>query len=428
MSSILTNNGAMVALQTLKTINMDMEDLQSKISTGKKVANASDNSAVWAIAKTMESDVGGFMAVSESLSLGGSKVAVAQNAAESITDLLKDMKEKIISAQDATGDDQTKIQADIDALKDQVEAVVGAAQFNGTNLVNGTGGTSILSSLNRDASGNVTAESITVDGQDLSTGGYAGKSTFVDADTVIGTSVISTTTLATSGAVAGDSFSATLNAGDTTGFNFALDNSTTFAAGDKISITIGDQTVNHVVTAANLDATKPEDVIAASLKTAIDDLGITGLKVDFTSTATGGELTILSEAENLAATPPVLGTQESLSISGQFTNAGSGGLGLLDGIDVTSDPVGALSSIESLISTAIDAASSFGSAAGRIEKQSSFVSNLSDALTSGVGSLVDADMEKASARLKALQTQQQLGAQALSIANSAPQSLLSLFR
>ncbi|WP_282095723.1 flagellin [Epibacterium ulvae] len=418
MSSILTNNGAMVALQTLKTINMDMEDLQSKISTGKKVANASDNSAVWAIAKTMESDVGGFMAVSESLSLGGSKVAVAQNAAESITDLLKDMKEKIISAQDATGDDQAKIQADIDALKDQVNAVVGAAQFNGTNLVNGSGGTDILSSLNRDSSGNVTSASITVDGQDLSTGGYTAKAAFAAA---------------TDGeSAAFDTFSATLDAADATGITVAIDDPT-YEAGDSISITIGDQTITHTVSQAEVDATSTQGLIAVGLKDKIDSLGIVGLEVEYNVAALGDEGEIVIRSKVAAPAVPgvsdeVFATEQDLVISGQFTNAGSGGLGAMEGIDVTSDPAGALTAIEGLISTAIDAASAFGSAAGRIEKQSNFVSNLSDALTSGVGSLVDADMEKASARLKALQTQQQLGAQALSIANSAPQSLLTLFR
>ena len=51
-----------------------------------------------------------------------------------------------------------------------------------------------------------------------------------------------------------------------------------------------------------------------------------------------------------------------------------------------------------------------------------------DAMKSGIGSLVDADMEEASARLQALQVQQQLGVQSLSIANQSPQTILSLFR
>jgi flagellin len=81
-----------------------------------------------------------------------------------------------------------------------------------------------------------------------------------------------------------------------------------------------------------------------------------------------------------------------------------------------------------MIATAIDSAAAFGSAQGRIETQSDFIGKLTDALKSGIGSMVDADMEEASARLQALQVQQQLGVQSLSIANQAPQSILSLFR
>jgi len=74
------------------------------------------------------------------------------------------------------------------------------------------------------------------------------------------------------------------------------------------------------------------------------------------------------------------------------------------------------------------AAAALGSKASRIQTQTSFNSKLIDALDRGVGALVDADMNKESARLSALQVQQQLGVQALSIANSSNQSILSLFR
>ena len=81
-----------------------------------------------------------------------------------------------------------------------------------------------------------------------------------------------------------------------------------------------------------------------------------------------------------------------------------------------------------MLQTAVDASAALGSSQKRIETQSDFVGKLADALTTGIGSMVDADMEETSARLQALQTQQQLGIQALSIANQAPQSILSLFR
>ena len=107
-----------------------------------------------------------------------------------------------------------------------------------------------------------------------------------------------------------------------------------------------------------------------------------------------------------------------------------GGLEKLNDIDVTSDTGAdsALVAIEFMIQNSIDSAASFGSAQGRIETQANFISGLTDSLKSGIGTLVDANMEEASARLQALQVQQQLGVQALSIANQAPQSLLSLFR
>ena len=107
-----------------------------------------------------------------------------------------------------------------------------------------------------------------------------------------------------------------------------------------------------------------------------------------------------------------------------------GGLAALTDFDVSTSngAKAALAGIESLLQTSIDAAASFGSAAKRIETQSNFIGKLMDSMKSGIGTLVDANMEEASARLQALQVQQQLGVQSLSIANQAPQSILSLFR
>jgi flagellin len=146
-------------------------------------------------------------------------------------------------------------------------------------------------------------------------------------------------------------------------------------------------------------------------------LGIAGLTVDYDS-GTPGTLDFTNAGGN------------DLTVSGQFANAGSGGLGALSSIDVSTaaGATAALGTIETLIDTAIDASAAFGSSQGRIETQKEFISNLADSFKSGIGSLVDADMEETSARLQALQVQQQLATQSLSIANQAPQSILSLFR
>jgi flagellin len=129
-------------------------------------------------------------------------------------------------------------------------------------------------------------------------------------------------------------------------------------------------------------------------------------------------------------TDTTAGATMALADNGENGGTASGGMFGLDNLDVTTTAGAnaALGNIETLIGNAIDASASFGSAQGRIETQNEFIGKLTDSLKAGIGSLVDADMEAASARLQALQVQQQLGTQALSIANQAPQNILSLFR
>ncbi len=88
----------------------------------------------------------------------------------------------------------------------------------------------------------------------------------------------------------------------------------------------------------------------------------------------------------------------------------------------------ALNTVETALASLATGAATLGAAQSQIDSQKSFLSGLQDSIEKGVGTLVDADMNKESARLSALQVQQQLGVQALSIANSSNQSILSLFR
>ncbi|HTI66446.1 MAG TPA: flagellin [Caulobacteraceae bacterium] len=87
-----------------------------------------------------------------------------------------------------------------------------------------------------------------------------------------------------------------------------------------------------------------------------------------------------------------------------------------------------LAQLDTSITKTNSALANIGAQANQISSHNKFVSKLSDALTVGIGNLVDADMAAESARLQALQVQQQLGAQALSIANQAPQVILQLFK
>lgn len=430
MSSILTNNSAMVALQTLKSVNNNLSDTQSMISTGKSVASAKDNSAVWAISKVMESDVKGFKSISESLSLGQSTVAVARNGAEKITDLLNDIKGKIISANEENFDGE-KLQADLQSLRDQVTSITGAAQFNGLNLLSNseTGGTAIadivsnvgsgeinvLSSLDRSSDGSVTSSTITAQKADLGTQDLVlgtgsdidGGAITVSAGTVTaggGTSTI---------AIVGDA-GATVER-----------NGNDVLAGDSYSLDIdvdGGATTFTVSYVAR-DGDTLTDIakgLTASASYGFDSRGLGDEADGIEITRSGSSLTFTNNS------------QVDVDITEAVTTGGTagGGLELLGDLDVSTldGAKASLGAFESLIQTSIDAAATFGSSEGRIDIQNEFVSSLSDSLKSGIGALVDANMEEASARLQALQVQQQLAVQSLSIANQAPQSILSLFR
>ncbi|HHS89088.1 MAG TPA: flagellin [Rhodobacteraceae bacterium] len=488
MSSILTNKSAMVALQTLKMINSSLSKTQAEISTGKKIASAKDNSSIWAISKVMESDVKGFKGIAESLSLGESTVAVARQASETITGLLTDIKSKIVAAQEENVD-RAKIQTDISALRDQITSVVNAAQFNGLNLLKGTADVNILSSLDRAPDGSVSASNITISRQDMSTtAGVLGTGTDLSANAVLSATAATnagntaTVTIATDGDMSDNTLSlsiggATLNysAGDLSGdqdaaastisgainalgivgvtasvsanvitltstrafedVSLAATGATasassiaeraetlTFSAsanvaeGDGYQITVGSNTFTFV-------AGKGEtfEDVAKGLKAAVDGGTIAGLS---TQVAQNASNQWVLKIDNDSA------TSQSLARAGAAGGTASGGLFGLDTINVTTNAGAnaALSNIENLINNSIDAAANFGSAQGRIEIQSEFIGKLTDSLRAGIGTMIDADMEEASARLQALQVQQQLGIQSLSIANQSPQSILSLFR
>ena len=96
----------------------------------------------------------------------------------------------------------------------------------------------------------------------------------------------------------------------------------------------------------------------------------------------------------------------------------------------TSDDVlgGMLKAVDSMLNQVTDAATTLGAVQTRLTTQNTFVKNLHDTISQGVGRLVDADMNEESTRLKALQTQQQLGIQSLTIANSNAQTIMQLFR
>ena len=421
MTSILTNTSAMNALQTLKSTNMNLNKTQQEIASGKSIASARDNAAVWAISKVMDSDVKGFEQISNSLALGQSTIAVARNAAESVTDLLTDIKGLVVSAQEQNVD-RVKIQEDITRLTEQVESIVSSAQFNGLNLVNGTASSpvSILSSLNRAADGTVTSANIEIALDDADLSMNAGTALNASALPTAETAIEAGGTAATIAATDFDFYTANFAAAtgtvalDSADFTSGTEGDTGLLAGDRVEMTFGSRAVAYTVREGDTGA-----AILAGLTNALQNSGV---DEDVSVVFDGATLTVTN---NL----PADGNANDIAVSFEATR-GAGGLSALSSMTVTDNTSAdqALIDVENMIQYAISAAAGLGSAEKRIDIQADFVSKLTDSFKAGISTLVDADMEEASARLQALQVQQQLGVQALSIANQSPQALLSLFR
>ena len=307
MSSIKTNNAAMAALQTLRSVNSDLQKTQGAVSSGYRISKAADNAAYWSIATTMRSDHSAMSAISDALGLGAAKVDTAYTAMDNAIDVVSSIKAKLVAASE-DGVDKKKIQEEISQLQDQLLSVAQSASFYGQNWMAASGGgtASVVSSFVRDASGGVSVKQTTY----VFSTGSAGNVLF---GIVGGTTTVDTTS------------------------------------------------------------------------------GILGSSYTFNGTTA---------------------SVYSLNIA----NMTSG------------DIAGALSMVESALSVMTNAGSQLGSLSNRIDLQTSFTSALSDSIESGIGKLVDADMEAESSKLSALQTQQQLAVQSLSIANSSSQNILSLFR
>ncbi|MCE9524248.1 MAG: flagellin [Alphaproteobacteria bacterium] len=274
MISVNTNYGAMIALQNLNQTNKDLAGVQNHINTGLKIAGPKDNGAIWAIAQNMRMDVQALGAVTQSLNRAMSVADTAVAAGTTISDLLKEMKEKALAAKDPSIDANARAayDADFTALRDQITKTIQNSGFDGSNLLDGS--------------------------------------------------------------------------------------------------------VTDIHALANADGN-------SYITVATRNLSLGGAIVSLTATAT------ISTAVNASTM---------------------------------------ISTIEASLNALNLALSQLGTDAKKVDLHKTFIAKLSDELEHGIGNLVDADLAKESAKLQSLQTKQQLGIQALSIANAAPQAILSLFR
>jgi flagellin len=396
VNSILTNSSALSALQSLDMTEQNLSITQNQVSTGLAIASASQNAAYWSIGQQLNSDSGIVTAANSALSQSQAIFDTATSAINSVITTINSIQTAITEATNP-GADIANINTSLASLSSQLTDAVNGASFNGTNILNGslsnTSPISFVSGFDASASGGAIT-SISFQAQGL-TGVTTGASTSQQP------AITSSTTIAA--------------------LNTLVDNTTT-------------------VTAASYGA----DQIDKTTDTTGDTFTITSVALDGTTTATtytgldanGNVTTVTAAAASAAA-----GTGGSLGVSVTTTPPGSAKSGLLSqgAYNLTTLGTGAnqvsatnASAMLTAVGQALQAVTNYSAQIGATQDRMTAAATLNSDLTTnyanGISSLVDADMNAASTRLQALQTQQQLGIQSLSIANQNSQLILKLFQ
>jgi flagellin len=403
----MTNAGAMTALQTLKATNRSLEVTQGRISTGFRVSEAAHNAAYWSIATTMRSDNNAMSTVKDALGLGAAQVDIAYTAMDAVKDTIDEIKKKLVAASEPDVD-KSKIQSEIEQLQNDLKTYAKSATFSGGNWLDVTGNSieKVVASFIRTADGAIALGTIDVD---------TAKTALYNSGTTEGGLLQGTGNYRLNGLEAGAAAAADATGQATVSLGKLGTDAVTLHAGDTVSFDIDWGGVKSTITLTG--TTGGVALSAATLNTAAG--------ADWTVAADGdGNITIAR------ATPAPADEGKTLTVSNlRATSTNALAVGSIDITNSSTDELASLlSGIEAAFNAVTTAASDLGAIKTRIASQQDFVSKIMDAVSRGVGQLVDADMEEESTRLQALQVQQQLGIQALSIANGNAQNILSLFR
>lgn len=548
MTSVNTNYGALLALQSLNSTTKQLDQVQSRVTTGLKVANAKDNGAVFAIAEGLRTRVASLAAVKSGIDRANTAIDTALGAGQDIGDILKSLKAKADEAQGAglNASQKEALQADFAALRAQIDQIANSATINGLNFANGTnaaGGVAVLTSdqgaaggassgffqnggdggasfgttlglqqklegtltisgqtvegvntddyvtftllgptldgvagtagggddrtfrvdfetgdtiqdfldrVNTQTNGAVTASFDHVEGRIVYQASQAFTAAYTDGagtDTAADVEAIFTFTGTSLSFVAGGGYqttTATRAASGTTLATPLIEIETTFATTDTLTFTFNSGDPDQVVFNVNFDDVgtlgdlfnKITQVTNGKVSASYDS--VTRLinyrsdeefVISNTTVTSGVILPTVLTAVKAPSSGGAGGGSATTTVNGYDFRVGKGSLSTVTAtLDVSVDASAASTAIATAIDKLNKDLATLGSKSKALDVQKDFLTKLSDNIENGIGLLVDADLAKESARLQALQIKQQLGAQALSIANQQPSILLSFFR
>ena len=392
MSSILNNSAALSALQALQMTQQSLNTVQNEVSTGLSVASAADNSCYWSIAAQLNADSGVVTASNDALSQGQSILATASSAINSVITTINSIQTALTQATNP-GANIGDINTSLASLGQQLTDAVNGASFNGTNVLNGS-----LTSINFVSGFNASATGGTVNTIGFTTSALYGLTSGTPTATTSQSTVTDTATIAQLQA------QWTADSADTT-----------------------------AVTAGTITATYGKDAIYEN--TTAQAFTVQSKALDGTATTT--TYTALDANGNSVAQggSPTFAAAASYAVTTTVTTPGSSNLLVQGGTDLTNINISgagaaqtALNGVNQALAAVTNYAAEIGATQDRMTTANTFNTALITNYSNGVAGMVDADMNTASTQLQALQTQEQLGIQSLSIANQNAALILKLFQ
>jgi flagellin len=413
--SVNTNLGALAALASLEQTQQSLNETQNEISTGQKISSAADNPAIYSIASTINSNIAGLSAVSDSLNFGAQVVSLSSSAVNNVSSVLQNLQQTVTSS-NSSGIDLNTLQAQVTTELSSINKFASDATFNGVNLLAASTGNGVTSnSLNVVQSVDGGVYSVA---NQINAAGSSANTSLTDALNI-------------------SSLSVTGGASGNIGANVAFGTGTDVFATFDPSVTGGANTTPTANTNADLqltvDDTSGTTPVTKTYSFEFVDDATTGIQLQSALSSSGfgvvqqqdGSLNIVGNGLKQVDFGTVSAGTFTSGTSTTNTTATADA-----GVTVTSLSTNqtAVTAVQSAVTKLNTIAANLGAATQQITGIQNFTSSLSSALTAGVGALTDADLATESAKLTSLQTKQQLATQSLSIANQQPQSLLSLFK
>ncbi|HZH11262.1 MAG TPA: flagellin [Microvirga sp.] len=402
MSSINTNLSAMTALQALKATQTALNKNQTQVSTGLRVGEASDNASYWSISTKMKSDNGALSAVKDSIKQSKAMIDTYTSALDKTLTYLNKIKTGLVAAKQP-GADLAKIQTEFKTNIAGLKSAAESATFNGQNWLNATTSTSGTTSVDLVTSYDGENKAIKTLNVDITkvrlfdaltpANGILDDVSKVDLTQLKTASSVTFSSASLAGLVAGDELTLQMTDGTNT-YDLSFTAPGGIAANDKVAFA---NSINNSDAMKNFVEASVDTNGNLVLKSKVVGLNFAGASGDGTNTLEAGGV-----AQNSSA-------QASWGA----------GIGTIDSF---------LTDVDDAINKVTTGSAMLGANKALLENQEEFISTLSDSLTAGVSAFIDADMNEVSTRNQALQTQQQLGVQALSMANQNSQMILKLFQ